>query len=179
MSSRIAIALLALLASTILLPAGQGAAKSKSKPTLEQAYRQWHKGLSSEEKAEREKALRSILPNQKDVEYLFPKHADKLWPLWAKGNEFLVENVDKIAAEVTKGGEIKRIEAIDVRKDKNGLERYKRILEIIPKDVSVFDIVVRRADGGFSGGGSYLYLSDRWIWIRDLDEFPRILDKLK
>ena len=149
---------------------------AKPKPTLEEAYRQWHRGFTSKKKEDREKTLRSMLASQKDVECLFPKHAEKLWPLWAKGNEFLLENVDKIADEVTKGGEIKAVEAIDVRKDKDrSTGQYKRLLEIIPKDVPVFDYEVRRANGG----GSFVYLNHRWIWIKDLDTFPKILEKLK
>ena len=150
-----------------------------AKPTLEQAYRKWYVGYASKKKEDREKTLRSMLPSEKDIEYLFPKHAKKLIPLFAKGDEFLLQNVDRIAEEVThKGAELESVATIDVRTDKNRAQRYKQILEIIPKDVPVFEISVRRKDGSGSGGGSYLLVKDRWIWIKDLDAFPRALEKL-
>ena len=150
----------------------------KAKPTLEQAIRQFHDGLASKKKEDREKTLRSVLPNKKDVETLFPKHAAKLWPLWEKGNDFLLENVDNIAREVTRGGGIKEVKAIDMRKEKNP-QGYKELFEIIPKDIPVFDYSIRHVNGDGSGGGSYVYLNQRWLWIKDLDSFPRILEKLK
>jgi hypothetical protein len=155
------------------------AVETKKQPTLEEAYRKWHSGLAAKEKADREKSLRSMLANQEDVKYLFPKHADKLWPLWAKGNEFLVENVDQIAKEVSRGGEIVKVEAIDMRKEKKPPQGYKRLFEIIPKNVPVFEISVQRADGGGGSSASYVYLKNRWLWIKDLDTFPRILEELK
>ena len=150
----------------------------KAKPTLEATYRMWYAGFSSKKMEEREKTLRSMMPTQKDLQYLFPKHAKQLWPKFEKGIEFLAKNADKIADEVTKGGELKAIEAIDIRKIKDRTPGYKRLLEIIPKDVAIFDIRVTRAERS-SGGGTYLYLHERWIWINDLDTFPEMMEKMK
>ena len=151
---------------------------AKPKLTLEEAYRDWHKGFGSKNKEDREKTLRSMLPNQKDIESLFPKHADQLKPIIAGGTELLVENVDKIAAEVTKSGKIEKVNAKDIReKDPNG--RCQRLFELIPKNVPVFDISVRYANGDGSGSEYYVYLHERWIWINGLDRFPELLDKLK
>lgn len=157
---------------------GDAKQKPKAKLSLDEAYRNWHQGFSSKDKADREKALQSMLPTKKDVEYLFPKHAEKLWPKWVMGNQFLMDNVDKIAAEVTAGGALIKVDAIDVRAEKDRAQGYKRLFEMIPKDVPVFDIAVKHEKRG-SGGGSYLYMNDRWLWIKDLDAFPEILDKLK
>jgi hypothetical protein len=155
------------------------AGEAKSKLTLADAYRKWYTGFASKKKEDREKALRSMLPNEKDIEYLFPKHAKKLLPLFAKGDEFLVENVDRMADEIThKGVELESVKTIDVRTDKDMAKQYKKILEIIPKRVPVFEISVRRKDGSGSSGGSYLFLKERWIWIKDLDAFPPALDNL-
>lgn len=151
----------------------------KEKPTLEQAYRKWHAGLAAKDKKDREKALRSMLPDEKDIRFLFPKHADKLLPLWIKGEAHLINHVDDIAKEVTRRGEPTKVTGEDVRKDKGLLKGYKRILEIIPMDVPVFEMRRTFADGGGSGGGSYLYVRDRWIWIKDLETFPDFLEKLK
>jgi hypothetical protein len=54
--------------------------KSAAKGTVgvEDAYRAWHKGMTSGKEEDKEKALRDILPRKKDIEHLFPKQAEKL-----------------------------------------------------------------------------------------------------
>src|SRR5439155_7807574 len=89
------------------------------KADLETAFREWDKGLSSANNEEQVKAMRAMLPNKDDIAYLFPKHVDKLWSNFEKGNRFLEKNVEKIAMEFTRGSEIKKVKTIDVRKDKN------------------------------------------------------------
>jgi hypothetical protein len=134
--------------------------------------------MSSNKKEDREKTLRSMLPNQKDMEYLFPKHADKIKPLLAKGTAELLEHVDDIAKEITRGGEIKSVDARDIRaKDPNG--PCKRLFEVIPKDVPVFDSRTTYVNGGSSGSEYYVFLHGRWIWIGGLDRFPELLEKMK
>lgn len=154
------------------------AGDAKAKPTLEEAVRAWHKGMASKNKEDREKTLRAMIPNQKDIERLFPKHAEKLKPILAKGTQPLVENVDKIAAEMTKSGEIESVKVTDVRKqDPNG--RCKRVFEIIPKDVAVYIISIRYKNGDGSGSEYYVFVHHRWVWISGLDQFPKVLEKLK
>jgi hypothetical protein len=149
------------------------------KPSLEEAFRAWDKGRSSANREARVKALRSLLPTKEDIAYLFPKHAEKLWPRFEQGIQFLVENVDRFAREVTRGGAIEKVKAIDVRKDKDRASgSYKRLLPMIPRDVPVFELVVRRAKVS-SGGGTYLHRNGRWFWIKDLEAFQKFLDQLK
>ena len=152
---------------------GQNSKKGEA-PTLEQAFRAWHKGLSSKEKQEQIDALRSMLPAKKDIEYLFPKHADKLWPQMEKANQLLVDNVGKLAAEFTKGGDIRKVEVIDARKE----EKYQRILAVIPQDVIVCRAFVEREQRA-SGSSTFLFVGDRWIWIRGLEGMAEYLEKLK
>jgi hypothetical protein len=156
--------------------AGQG---QEPQPSLEEAYRIWHKGFASGVKEEREKTLRSMLPDQKDVEYLLPKHAAKLWPKFEEAFKEMMMHVDEIAAEVTRHGEIQKIEVTDVRKDKmlaNG--SYKDILAIIPPDVTLCDLHVIGAKGS-GGSGTYVYVNKHWRFIKDFDTLPPFLEKLK
>ncbi|MFO0864130.1 MAG: hypothetical protein U0744_05655 [Gemmataceae bacterium] len=156
---------------------GQGTKKDPAS-SLEETYREWHKGFSSDEKENRIKALRSMFPTKEDVAYLFPKHVEKLWPKFEQERKRLEDNVDRNAKQVTKGGAITKIRTLDARSEKLTFESYRRLLEIIPKDVQVFDLVVSRANNS-SGSGSYLFIKDRWFWIRDIEVFPEILKKLE
>jgi hypothetical protein len=160
------------------LAAGQEA-KKDAKPTLEGAFRKWHMGLSSENKEERLDALRSMFPTKKEVAYLFPQQVDKLWPQFEDYHKLMEKNVDLIAKEMTRGGAITKFKPIDTRVDKSRASgSYKELLAIIPKDIQVFEVEVSRGKG-VSGGGTYLFIKDRWFWIRDLEILARDLDKPK
>src|SRR5262249_31540798 len=127
---------------TLGLTGGLAEGQDKSqgaKPTLEEAFRKWDKGFSSDKKEERVNALRTMFPTKKDIAYLFPKYVEKLWPLFEDGHKEMVENVDLIAKEITMGGGLTKVKTIDVRTDKElASGSYKDLLEIIPKDVQVF-----------------------------------------
>jgi hypothetical protein len=154
-------------------------AKKDAKPTLEEAFRKWDMGFSSDKTEERVNALRSMFPTKKELAYLFPKQVDKLWPKFEEGHRFMEENVDLIAKEITRGGAITKIKPIDARADKaRASGSYKELLAIIPKDVQVVELVVSR-DKSTSGSGTYLFMKDRWFWVKDLETFPGILEKFK
>jgi hypothetical protein len=151
--------------------------KEGTKPTLQEAFRKWDMGFSSNKKEERVSALRSMFPTKKELGYLFPKQVDKLWPKFEEGHKLMEENVDLIAKEITRGGAITKVTPIDVRADKVlASGSYKQLLAIIPKDVQVFELVVSR-ENSRSGSTTYLFIKDRWLWIKDLETFPKILDK--
>ena len=153
--------------------------KKAAMPTLEEAYRKWDTGLSSDKREERVNTLRSMFPTKKELGYLFPRQVDKLWPKFEEGHKFMEENIEPIAKEITKGGAITKVKSIDARTDKNrALGSHKALLAILPKDVHVYDLVVYR-EKSTSGSGTYLNIKDRWFWIKDLDGFPAILEKLK
>jgi uncharacterized protein (TIGR03067 family) len=155
-------------------------AKGEPTPSLDQAIREWHKGLASPKKEERVKALKLMLPTEKDIEGLFPKQGEKLWPFFEKVNKALLDHVDDVSRELTEGGAIKKIKAIDVRKDKRkSSDSYKRILALIPEDVEVYEATVDYEKDLSAGGGTYLYHGGRWFFIRDFDTFPEELDKMK
>jgi hypothetical protein len=162
-------------------PAQDAGEKTKSMVKLEDAYRALVKGLSSAKREEREKALRATFPEKKDIDYLFPNQKEKLWPLFEKGNELTLEHLDDVAKELTRGGAILKFEAIDARTDKDLAKRYASVFQIIPKDVPVCEFRHSRENGGGGGGGggTFLYVHERWLFIKDLDVLPESLDKLK
>ncbi len=103
------------------------------KPNLETAYREWEKGFTSKDKEEQLKTLRKMLPTKEDIEYLFPKHSDKIWAKQEKFNKEAEEHLEDVVKEISRGGEIKKMEAVDVRKDKGlATGEYKRVFEMIP-----------------------------------------------
>jgi len=163
--------LITLLGNAVQLRAGE-------RPDLEKAYRAWYQGLSSKDKAEREKTLRSMLLEKKDVEFLFPKEAGRLWPLWEKAHDNLIRNFDTIAMEATRHGAVEKVEPIDVRKDKKKSVIYKQVLDLIPKDVPVFELAVTFKNGS-GGSGAYVLVNDQWRLVRDFDGIPKVLEKLK
>lgn len=159
--------------------AGDQEPKQDAKPTLEEAFRKWDMGFSSDKKDERIHVLRSMLPTKKELEHLFPKNADKLWPKFEEGRKFAEENIDLVAKEIIKGGAVTKIKPIDVRADKGkATGAFKELLAIIPKDVHAFELVVSR-ENSTSGSGTYFSIKDRWFWIKDCESLPAILDKLK
>lgn len=156
---------------------GPAAGPGRPRPAPEDAYRAFHDGVTSGKKEEQEKALKAILPTRKDVEYLFPRDADKLWPVVEAGNEFLLKNLDKVAEEEARPGAIKSIKCGDLRQGP-GADSYKKVLTMIPKDVPVVDIYVHGEKGG-GGTDALVYVNGRWIFIRNLNVYPDILEKLK
>jgi hypothetical protein len=91
-----------------------------------------------------------------------------------KGHQFLIDNVGKVAAEFTKGGEVRQVEEIDARKD----EKYRPVLAMIPKDVLVCRAKVTR-EQGTSGSSTFLLIDGRWVWFRGLEAIPAFLEKMK
>lgn len=160
------------------LAADGGSAEVDAGSSLEAAFRKWHAGLSSEKKEDRLTALRSILPTEQDVAYLFPKEVDKLWPILDAYNKRMEQNVDLVAKEITRGGAIKEVRPLDVRTDKRKSSgSYKEVLAVLPKDVPLFDLHVEKETSA-SGGGTYVLLKGRWFMIRDLESMPELLKRL-
>jgi uncharacterized protein (TIGR03067 family) len=153
--------------------------KDEPKPSLEEVYRALHKGLTSEKKEEREKALKAVLPTKKDVETLFPKHAEKYWPLFEEENKYVLDHTDEIAKAIGKAKTIETVTARDVRQDKELTSgKYKRLLEMLPPDVGVYKYDIKTDYGG-SGGETFFYRKGRWFWIKDAYALPEELDKIK
>jgi hypothetical protein len=150
------------------------------KPTksLEEAYAEFHKGMQSQNKEDRVKALGQFLPTKEDIEQLFPKHHGELWKALSQSRKALLDKCDDIAKQETRHGTIERIKTEDIRTGKQAKDSYKEVLALIPKDVPVFSLSVQ-FEKGAAGSETYVYVRDRWIFIKDLDALPEILTKDK
>lgn len=153
---------------------------SKAMSSLEDAYRAWHRGLASKNREERQKTLRSMMPTKKDVEYLLPKYAKKLWPRLEPEIEFLVKNADPAAQEWTRGSALKSFEASNVRKDENASDLHKQLLALIPSDVPIFEVYVTHVGKDERRKKAFfMYVHKRWRWISPVSVNPASLEKLK
>ena len=145
---------------------------AEPKPSIDEAYRAWAKGLASTDADERLKTLKSMLPTKADVTFLFPDAVEKLWPLLDQNQKRLEEHVDDLAREI--GGEkISKIEVIDVRQHA-APKRFEALLSMVPKDLPICRLIVQRDKGG-GGSGCYVYRDGRWFWFQGLESIPEFL----
>jgi hypothetical protein len=154
------------------------AAEEKPRPTPEEAYRAFDKGMRSDKKEDRLKALEAIQPTKKDLEVLFPKEADKISKLYAEHLKAMREHCDDIAKEATMLGAIRKFRLTDLRQDEKAGERYKAVFSMMPKDIPVMDLYVFQENGGFSQD-PFLFVNGHWISIPSLDVIPKLLEKEK
>jgi hypothetical protein len=157
----------------LLLVASAAQEPAKDSPAALEAFiRVLHQGMRSKDPAEQLRTLNSMNPTRKDVDTLFPAQAEKLWPMIESRKKLLEDNLEKVAAEFTRGGEIQSIELKDVRAPGDE-ESSKALLEMIPKTVAIYDCVVKR-EKRTSSSGSYLYVNDHWVFIKDVKDVPKI-----
>lgn len=147
--------------------------------SFQKQFRAWFDGFASDKREVQEATLRSMWPTKEDIEYLLPNYAEKLWPLLAEAEKHYLENVDKMAREMTKGGPLKKIKVTDIRKSERASRDYARILSMIPKDVSVFECDSKHENGSSANSGDYLHHNGRWFWIKDIFVLPDAVDRLK
>jgi len=146
---------------------------NKLRSQLEESLRQWDRGFSSKESADRLRTLREMSPSKSDIETLFPNLAPQLVPLFAQIEKNLAERIDSFAAQVIEGGEIKSIQVKDARRDLLKAEKFEELFRMIPGDVEVFEVFIRRVEAS-GGGATFLHLNGRWIWIKEVYAMPKI-----
>ncbi len=150
-------------------------AEEEQVPPLDQTYLAWREKLASPRRAEQQAALHSMLPTKADIEYLFPAHAGRLWPIFDEGTKYLLANAEKMGREFAGDDTITKVTPIDIRQEeakKPG--QFKKLLEILPRDVLVYRIVVERPQKT-SGSSTYLYFNRHWVWIRGAEGIPDLL----
>lgn len=146
--------------------------------SLEQTKARWNQAVVSADAAERGTVIDEMWPNRKDVDILFPDHAEKLTRFLELAKSRMKKQVEnapekELQEERERRRNVRKIETINVRiNDKSG--RFKAILKIIPPDVPVYRIVEK----GGGGSSTYLFLNGRWIHFMGLESVPEILSKL-
>src|ERR1043165_4989076 len=123
--------------------------------------------------------LWSMMATQKDIEYLLPKYAEKLWPRIEPEMEQWAKNVDAFAKEWTQGRELKSLVAENIRNDKGALPEVKKLIEMIPKNVSIYRLNVDYQGGGGDRKSFFFYIRGRWMWIPPLNVAPAALESVK
>jgi len=160
----------------VVTPSG-GWAEEKQKQTIEQAFRAFSKGISSNDKEERLKAIKAFVADKKDVEVLFPKHVEIVWKHFGEHRKQAIEMCDEIAKSETRLGEIKEVFPMDMR-GKDGRDSYKRVLAMIPKDVPVFVVGIKYEKGG-AQSSAIVFVNDKWVVMWGLQTMPDFIEKNK
>ena len=183
MRNLLGLLLILLCLATLIQPALAGAKKPTPMMTLEETFRAWHRGFSSDKKEDWEKTFRSMVPTKKDLQHLFPMHADKMWPYAEKDFEEKLKALLKSGPkEIIGMGAIKKIELIDVRKEEEPRKKFAKALQIIPADVPVFQLRIEyeRGTRDFGDATACLQVNGRWFYIPEFAEFSQeSLDSLK
>lgn len=82
---------------------------------------------------------------------------------------------DKAKEEFARRGKIVSIEVIDVRKD-DGSGRYRRVLEMIPKDIPIYRAVTKYEKNS-AGSSTYLVIDGRMRFVRGLEGIAEFIDQ--
>jgi hypothetical protein len=147
------------------------------KTTIEEAYRGWFKGLASPSKLTQESTVKTMLPEQRDIDLLFPRYVGKLWPIMEQNRKAMVQKTDSVAQNIAGRGAIVSIKVIKIRENEDKKKEFEAILAILPKDIPLIDLAVTVEKGG-GASGTYLYVNGRWIWIHSLQSLPELLKRL-
>ena len=173
MKTRTAVAFLLIL-TVFALAADDGPAKQEgSEAGLRTVLTAYYARMASDKPEDPVNALKSILPGKEDIEALFPKHAEKLWPMMEQYVKMMMEHVSDVAKEVKSHGTVKYVQAISVRQE-DASGRYREVLAMLPEDVPVCRVVTDYEKGS-AGSSSYVYVRGHWLLIRGLEGIPKFL----
>jgi|GEM_PF-3709743 len=169
---KISISIAAAVTSSILQ-----AQEMDYRTSLEEALRAFHSGLRNESVELKKDALKSILPSKTDLEFLFPKDAESLWPRMESYYQKMLVHVDEVAAQIV-AKPILDIKVIDVRKEDEKKKVYKEVFAMIPENIPVYRVVIKTATGN-SGSSTYLFIGERWIHFRGLESVPEMIEAFR
>ncbi|HMO36322.1 MAG TPA: hypothetical protein PKA06_09785 [Gemmatales bacterium] len=146
-------------------------------PGIEDTYRSWVRELLTNNKLQQEKTIKSMLPDQRDIEYLFPRYASRLWPIIENSRKQTVSNADKLVQAFAKAGRVTNIKVVNIRENEKKQEVFAEVLKILPKEVPICDLVVG-FEKSSTVSGTYLFVHGRWIWFQALETLPPVLKQL-
>jgi hypothetical protein len=138
---------------------------------------QFYERMQSDDAKVREQEFDDVMPDEKVIKRLFGDDSDLLWPRLTFVLKEMRSRTAKMKMESERQGNIKSIEVIDVRKD-DASGSYKRVLEMIPKDIPVYRAVIKHEKGTI-GASAYVVIDGHMRLIRSLDKLPTLIDDLK
>ena len=113
---------------------------------------------------ERQQAILEILPNKADLQVLFPKEADKIWPLMEKYRQGMQANIAVVTKVLTWNPTVS-VECLDVRKINPPEPAYAPLLAQIPPDILAYKII-KKGKHEKSEEALYLHVNGRWIHLK-------------
>jgi hypothetical protein len=125
----------------------------------------------------RKQGYLEMCPTKADLQILFSKYAEELWPSFDCSRNETPSDIDKFAKEWNKV-QTDSFKLFDVRKE-DPLKEYEAILKILPKEVPVFQVDrYGKASRTGTGDYAYLYANGHWFFIRGLEDAPKYLVEL-
>jgi len=152
--------------------------KAKPKPPdeiVKAGIMQFHERMRSDDPKVRDKEFDAVMPDKKTIEKLFGDDANLVWPRLSEGMKQMRASSDKAKEEFDRQGKIISIEVIDLRKD-DASGRYRRLLQMIPKDIPVYRAVMKYEKGS-GGSSSYLVIDGNMRFVRGLEGIAEFIDE--
>ncbi len=144
---------------------------------VDKAYREFYKGMSSEDETERQKAFDVMMPDEASVKVLFGEDAGMLWPRMKEAVADLRLKTGKLKDEICKGGPILGINVRDIR-SLDEAKGKEEMLEYLPKDIPLFRITVEKKNGG-PGSSVYVVIDGEVKHFRGLSGMVRYIIREK
>lgn len=152
--------------------------KPKPKPPdeiVKAGILQFHERMRSDDPKVRDKEFDTVMPDKKTLETLFGDDANLIWPRFSEAMKQMRASSDKAKEEFDRQGKIVSVELIDVRKD-DASGRYRRVLQMIPKDIPVYRAVTKYEKGS-GGSSSYLVIDGKMRFVRGLEGIAEFIDE--
>jgi hypothetical protein len=151
------------------------ATRRETEEGLAAFIRQLYASLAAEDKALRQETLASVLPTEEDFQFLFPKDAALLYPLWENKILKVRQDAPQMKDRSKEPGYldniISNVELVNLRDSKAYGAQAKALISLLPVDVPVYRAITHRNDKGEpeAESGPYLRIRERWVWAADLD----------
>lgn len=138
--------------------------------SLEEAFRAYHKGMTSKDKADHQKALLAWLGKKDDVTTLFAKYpAADLYTFVL--NTTLEGDAEEYANREKESGEIKSIEAIDLRSSAGAGYRMSAVERVTPADVPIYALRIGYEEElNPTSIAPVFFVNGRWAWMPGLEK---------
>ncbi len=152
----------------------EAAQEERRQQMVREAYRKFEKGIQSDDEEERVKAIEEMLPKKEHLEKLFGKEdAEVLWKAFQPTFKQMKENTESFSEQFMEVAI--EVDVDDIRLSGEGM--YTSLLEVIPKEVYAYEIVVTYIEGG-AGAGTYFVIGEEVCFIQGADAIPDYLKSL-